>query len=187
MARKAELTKDITGMSDEAVKAKTGRDWAQWFKLLDKAGASKMTHKEIAAHVHDELDCPPWWSQMVTVGYERARGQRKKHETVTGFQMSVSRTVAAPVGDVYAAWTDDQSRAQFLGRKKIEIRSGQSNKTLRFGWNGKSSVEVRFVPKGAAKTQVSVDQTRLASEDDVPQMKAYWAKGLDKLKAIVEA
>ena len=31
-------------MSDEAVKAKTGKTWKQWFAILDKAGAKQMTH-----------------------------------------------------------------------------------------------------------------------------------------------
>ena len=28
-------------MTDEAVKAKTGKTWAEWFVLLDKAGARR--------------------------------------------------------------------------------------------------------------------------------------------------
>ncbi len=32
-------------MSDAAVKAKTGKDWQQWFAILDRAGAMKMSHK----------------------------------------------------------------------------------------------------------------------------------------------
>ena len=38
-------------MSDAAVQAKTGKTWPEWFAVLDKAGAAKMTHKEIAAHL----------------------------------------------------------------------------------------------------------------------------------------
>jgi hypothetical protein len=34
-------------MSDEAVKSKTGKTWKEWFAILDKAGASKMSHQEI--------------------------------------------------------------------------------------------------------------------------------------------
>ena len=37
--------------TDEAVKAKTGRVWAEWFEILDKAGAKKWPHKEIAAYL----------------------------------------------------------------------------------------------------------------------------------------
>src|SRR5262245_42305997 len=64
------------GVSDEAVRAKTGKTWPQWFKLLDARGARRMKHAEIAEMLHDELGVPPWWSQMVTVGYERVRGKR---------------------------------------------------------------------------------------------------------------
>ena len=34
-------------MSDEAVKAKTGKTWKEWFAILDQAGAIKLTHQEI--------------------------------------------------------------------------------------------------------------------------------------------
>ena len=34
-------------MSDEAVKAKTGKKWDQWFPILDKAGAKEMSHQDI--------------------------------------------------------------------------------------------------------------------------------------------
>jgi hypothetical protein len=32
-------------MSDEAVKAKTGKTWKEWFAILDKAGASELSHQ----------------------------------------------------------------------------------------------------------------------------------------------
>src|SRR5688572_27657477 len=72
-------------VSDDRVKGATGRDWAEWRRVLDAAGARKMSHAEIARMVHDRFaggdpstssgSVPPhnagWWSQMVTVGYER--------------------------------------------------------------------------------------------------------------------
>ena len=72
-------TDDVyAGISSEAVHAKTGKTWPEWFAVLDKAGASGWPHKDIATHLHDKCGCPDWWSQMVTVGYEQARG-RKRH------------------------------------------------------------------------------------------------------------
>jgi hypothetical protein len=35
-------------VSDEAVKKATGKAWRQWFSLLDRVGASAMSHREIA-------------------------------------------------------------------------------------------------------------------------------------------
>ena len=43
----SKATKKGPRMSDEAVKAKTGKVWKEWFTILDKAGAKKMTHQEI--------------------------------------------------------------------------------------------------------------------------------------------
>ena len=40
--------KRVHGVSDDAVKAKTGKKWDEWFKVLDKAGARMMDHTEIA-------------------------------------------------------------------------------------------------------------------------------------------
>ena len=45
-----------TGMSrarigEDAVQARTGRNWQQWFSILDKAGAMKMSHKEMAKYL----------------------------------------------------------------------------------------------------------------------------------------
>src|SRR2546426_8019727 len=94
-------------MSDAAVKAKTGKTWPEWFKILDKAGAKKMGHQEIVAVLSQQHGVGPWWQQMVTVTYEQARGLRAKHETPAGYQISVSRTVAASITKVYKAWQDE--------------------------------------------------------------------------------
>ena len=85
-------------VSDAAVLKATGKDWKQWFALLDKAGANKMSHTEIATWLYDEASCPGWWSQMVAVSYERECGMRVENQGCDGsFQVNVSRTVAAPM------------------------------------------------------------------------------------------
>ena len=67
-------------MSDEAVKAKTGKNWKEWFAILDRSGANKMGHQEIVKCLNTKHDIGPWWQQMVTVTYEQARGLREKHQ-----------------------------------------------------------------------------------------------------------
>ena len=100
-------------MSDEAVESKTGKTWSRWFKHLDAAGGKKMTHQEIAAHLRDKHDVRPWWTQMVAVTYEQARGLREVHEKPSGYEISVSRTVDAPLSKAFKAWTDDKTRKKF--------------------------------------------------------------------------
>jgi hypothetical protein len=42
-------------VSDEAVKKATGKAWRRWFSLLDRVGASAMSHREkTAVHFHHE-------------------------------------------------------------------------------------------------------------------------------------
>ena len=33
-------------IADERVREKTGKGWAEWFTLLDRAGAATMSHKQ---------------------------------------------------------------------------------------------------------------------------------------------
>src|SRR5262245_32248620 len=161
------------GIGADAVQAKTGRTWAEWIAALDKAGAAEWPHKQIAEFVHDEFDCPPWWSQMVTVGYEQAKGLRVKHQTASGFSASASKTIAVPVAKLYKAWADPKIRDRWLvGAKKMVIRKATPNKSIRIGWtDGKTLVAVGFFPKGAGKSQVAVEHSKLAGVKEVEFMK----------------
>lgn len=173
------------GISSDAVEAKTGRTWAEWIAALDKAGAAKWPHKEIAAYVHEEFDIPGWWSQMVTVGYEQAKGLRVAHQTARGFEGSASKTVAAPVAKLYQAWIDPKIRDKWLiGAKKMVIRKATPNKSIRITWtDGKTSVQVGFYPKGAGKSQVAVQHSKLGSVKEVEAMKKCWKSALERLDA----
>jgi uncharacterized protein YndB with AHSA1/START domain len=172
-------------MSDAAVQAKTGRTWPEWFKLLDAEGARQMSHKEIVAVLRDRHGVGPWWQQMVTVTYEQARGLRAKHEVAGGFQVSASRTVAAPVAAVFAAWKDARGRKRWLPGS-FTIRSETPDKSLRFAWPDGGRVEVSFYPKGEAKTQVTVQHSRLPDAAAADERKAFWGQVLEALKARLE-
>jgi hypothetical protein len=175
------------GIRSEAVRAKTGKGWAEWFAILDKAGAAKWPHKEIASFLHEQK-CGDWWSQMVTVGYEQSRGLRVKHQTADGFTAGASKTVAAPVATVFRAWTDARSRAKWLpDAAGVTIRSATENKSLRLLWtDGTSNIVVQFYPKGADKSQVTIERRKLKSANEVSQVKAYWTAALDRLKSLLE-
>src|ERR1700730_12055444 len=138
-------------MSDEAVESKTGKTWSRWFKHLDAAGAKKMSRQEIVAHLAEKQGVRPWWTQMVAVTYEQARGLRDKHQKPGGYEISVSRTIAAPVGKAFKAWSDEKTRKQWLP-SNLTIRTATTNKSLRVTWeDGKTSLAVAFLPKGGGK------------------------------------
>lgn len=63
-------------ISDEAVRAKTGKDWEEWFRVLDAWGASESGHTASAKYLRDEHGVSAWWAQAVTIRYEYERGLR---------------------------------------------------------------------------------------------------------------
>lgn len=178
----------LAGISDEAVAAATGKHWKQWLSLLDKAGAKNMTHREIVTVVHNRYGVGPWWRQMVAVGYEQARGLRQRHEKPGGFEISRSKTVAVALTKLYTAWHDAKLRNRWLGDGPLVVRKATHNKSMRITWcDKKTSVEVNFYAKGGAKSQVTVQHSKLPDAKRGDQMKKYWGKTLDRLKAALEA
>jgi hypothetical protein len=180
--------RDTKRSSDEAVKAKTGKVWADWFRILDKAGAKKWAHKEIALYLYEKQKLSGWWAQMVSVGYERERGIRQKFQKCDGqFSASGSRTLAVPLAKAYAAWTDERLREGWLPGAKMEITTATPGKYVRAKWNGDTRLSVGFYAKGAGKTQVAVDHSKLANSKECARMKSYWFAALNRLQGILEA
>jgi len=179
----------FAGVSDEAVKARTGKGWKEWFAILDKVGARKMTHKDIAEHIYDNHKISGWWSQMVTVGYEQARGMREKHERATGhYEISISRTLEVPVSKVFKAWEDGKARAQWLEEKRFVIRNSTVNKYMHITWaDKKTGLDLNFYSKSPAKSQVVVQHSKLPDTKAAAKMKNYWSKNLDQLKEFLKA
>lgn len=175
--------------SDQAVKAATGKVWADWFKTLDKAGAKKLTHQEIWAILKEKHKVGTWWAQMVAVEYERAIGLRDMHQKCSGeYSASSSRTLTAPIAKIYAAWADDGARDKWLKGGKLEISTKTENKSVRGAWDGnKSRLSVNFYAKGADRTQVVIDHMKLADSKECEKMKAYWVEALDQLQGALGA
>jgi hypothetical protein len=171
------------GMSDAAVEAKTGKNWPQWFALMDADGCASMPHKAIATHLHERHGVPDWWCQMVAVTYERARGLREKHQTPAGFQASASKTVDVPVACLFKAWADPRRRAKWLPGMKLVVRKSTPDKSMRITWpDPPSDVDVYFWVKGEAKSQVSLSHRKLVDVNAVAAMKVFWAGALRRMK-----
>jgi uncharacterized protein YndB with AHSA1/START domain len=170
-------------MSDEAVKAKTGKTWKQWFAVIDKAGGKKLSHQDIVKYLKTEHAVGPWWQQMVTVTYEQARGLRDVHQKPGGYQISVSRTVNVPISMLYHAFANDKARNAWLAEDGLAVRKATANKPMRVTWNDvKTSLEINFYPKGDDKSQVVVQHSKLPNAKAAATMKTFWGKALDRLR-----
>lgn len=171
------------GISSEAVEKATGRSWDAWLKVLDRDGAKAMSHKQIAELLHTKHEVAPWWSQMVTVGYEQARGLREANQKADGYTVSASRVLGVPLSQLYDAWKSARKRGQWLSESGMVIRKATADKSMRITWiDGKSSVDVYFYAKTPQRSQVSVQHSRLAAKADVDRLRKFWSARLDALK-----
>jgi len=174
----------LAGMSNDAVKAKTGRTWAQWVKMLNQVDAATWPHRKIADHVVDETGLDGWWAQTVTVGYERIRGLRDIGQRRGGsYEASKSKTLAVPIGKLYKAFSDKRQRARWLPKVDLTVRTATREKSMRITWSDGTSVEVYFTKKGTAKSQVAVQHRKLPSKAAANESKVFWT---DRLGALAE-
>jgi hypothetical protein len=178
----------LAGRSDAIIKERTGCTWERWVKALDHAQAYTWTHREIAKHVHVKYKVPGWWSQSVTVGYERIKGLRAVGQRRDGsFEATKSRTFSVPLVRLYRAFHDARARAQWLPGVELTVRTATRGKSMRITWPDRTSVAVGFASRGAGKSQVAVQHEKLADRAAAARMKQYWAERLDALKQILVA
>jgi uncharacterized protein YndB with AHSA1/START domain len=174
-------------IGDEAVKTKTGKVWEEWFVILDQAGAARMNHRQIVAHLVFNHGLGPWWQQMVAVAYEQERGLRDKHQRPDGYQVGGSRVIQVPVAKLFKAFSDANVRQRWLRVESIVIRKTTLNKSIRMTCSdGKTLVSANFYAKGTGKSQVALEHSKLSSSTEAARMKAHWAKALDTLKDFLE-
>lgn len=174
--------------SDEKLTQATGRDWEGWIAILDGWGARDHAHGEIAQYLHDEHGVPPWWTQAVTNGYERATGMRKKHQQSSGFTVYASKTVGVPLKTLYDAVVVEKQRARWLTDGAMSLRTSQRAKAARFDWDGgPTRVLVTFEAKGPMKATAHVAHERLPDAGTADVMKALWRQRVAALKTFLEA
>lgn len=181
------VVKKIAGISSEAVAKATGKTWKEWILILDKNDCKKMNHKEIVSIVHNKYGIGSWWQQMVTVGYEQARGLREKHQTATGYEISVSKTIDTQLVKLYKAWEEIKIRKRWLDEHKFVIRKSTTNKSIRAIWiDGKTLINVNFYSKGENKSTVVVQHLKISSLKEASKMKKYWDEKLKFLSLIFD-
>lgn len=173
-----------TAIGDAAVERATGRPPSEWFTILDAKGGTSMTHAALASILAGSCGLSPWWSQMVTVQYERARGLRAVHEMKDGFQISRSRTFECSAAKVFAACLDAERRATWC-REALEVTSSRKAKaisTLLYARGGERRVRFEFVAKGPRRSALTVMESKLPSATLAERRKRHWETALTRLE-----
>jgi hypothetical protein len=166
-------------MTDAAIKAKTGKDWKQWFAALDRCGAAKLGHAAIAEIARDKLGAGRWYGQMVAVSYERARGIRVAGQKCDGqFSVSATKVLPVPLPRLFKLATAKQ--AEWFPKGAWEETSRTTDKYWRGKWKKDARVNIGFYAKGEGKASIAVDCEKLP-DAAVEKERAAWKKALQKL------
>ena len=186
----AGAAKERSVITDKVVLPKTGKTIAEWFDILDQKGAKKLDAHGIYALINNIEGLKPlgeWNCGLLSTTYQWDRGLRQRGEKADGFEISVSKTIAVPIGELYTAWADDVLRAEWLMEKDISITKATENKSIRILWSDKKTrLSVDFYAKGDAKSQVVVQHLKLPDSKKATEMKEYWCRVLDNLKSTLE-
>jgi hypothetical protein len=172
-------------ISDEKVKAATGRGWMGWFVILTAANASAMAHKEIVALLTAK-GAPRWWRQMIAVEYERSRGGRKKNERPGGtFSVNVTKVIPVSLSKLFAAATSEKTRKDWFLPGAFEETSKTENKYWRGKWKDSRKLEFGFYAKGEGKSQITLEIRQLPAEADVEKTRVVWKTAMEKLSGML--
>jgi hypothetical protein len=170
------------GISDEAVVERTGKGWRHWFAVLDRAGGKVLGHTKSADLLNERHGVSGWWSQMITVAWEQARGLRVKHQTPSGFEVSVSRTLAAANADAWKSFVMPARRRAWVNMAGWTVRTQKPPERLRVAVADGTTIEFRLVAKGPRKCQVVVQHLKLKDAKTAAWTKQCWARALERLK-----
>ncbi|MEK7316800.1 MAG: SRPBCC domain-containing protein [Candidatus Eisenbacteria bacterium] len=195
-------------ISDEAVETRTGKSWAQWFRILDRWGAAKKGHKATAAWLHETRELPTWWAQMVTVRHERERGLRDRHEKPSGYEISVTRLLGSAPARAFDAISRPADLSHWFtrgARANLEVGGSYSNRDgdrgrfltvarprrLRMTWENVNHapgtvVDFTIAAIAGGRSRVAVTHSRLATRRDAEKMKEAWSWALDSLRSYLD-
>jgi hypothetical protein len=178
---------DTLLVADEAMVRATGRTHAEWFAILDGWGATDHTHTEIARWLGETHGTPGWWTQNITVSYERARGKRKPGQMADGFTVAVTRTLDLEPGTALQAFTDRVIREAWLPGGPMRQRPTRAANTARFDWADPPSRIVVFVaPKNGTRSTLTVSHEQLPDAATAERFKAAWRAWLGTLRSVLE-
>lgn len=188
----------------------TGQGWEDWFSVLARWGAVRQGHRESVRFLRDQHGLTKWWSEEIVRRYLAReagprRGAKKKAAT---YQVSLQKTIAAPIDDAWHAWTRPHRLALWLttrarNRLKVggtyEMAGGNRGRylelteptRLRFTWDNPvhcpgTEVEVVLKASGDERSVVKVTHRELATNEDRVRMNEVWTVALASLKKYLE-
>ncbi len=173
---------DEPEVSDATLHESTGRGWNEWCDLIDDLDGHDGDHTKVAGMLCTDHGLDNWWSQTVTVGWERITGRRAKYQALDGtFATSKTRTMTIDPDELRSMLLDADDRLDLFPGLVTVLRSRPTAKVPRLAIEGAGEIQITAVPKANAKTVVTVTHSKLGSASELQPWKQYWTEWLAAL------
>lgn len=194
-------------VTEESCQTCTGKTMSEWIAELEAQGAISGKRREAISYLYDGTGRGKdlWWPTTIWVEKERREGVVQKDGRAEGYNICSTKTIAAPVEAVYAAWIGEGpsawwgdepkgeadasiSDAQGNVAKAIRVRE---NKDLRYQWQtgGEGDVtpiDVVFADKGKGKTGITLTHQRIQTREEADGLRRAWGEAFERLKQSLE-
>jgi uncharacterized protein YndB with AHSA1/START domain len=202
------MAEERGGISDDAVRAATGRTPGEWETLLDERGAADFSHKQIVALLEELGVESGWWMQMLAVDYERRKGKRAVGQTAAaGFNVGAQRTLPIPADEAWELLLSPDGVHTWLGGagprwekgETYALKDGSGGEVRVFkpgshlrmtwqpqGWPRASLIQVRVMPKGEDRSIISFHQEHLPGAAEREERRRFFDAALDALQQQVK-
>ena len=177
-------------MDDASVIKATGKAWTEWFAILDEHEARSLPHKEIARLLREDHGVASWWSQSVTVEYEKRIGRREPGQRQSGeYTATVSRRFPGTMDEALDRWlvllpAGSDARAfdglPFAEEPSISRTEKWRYWRVRLADGSKVTVYISAKPGGEGSL-LAVESGKLADQAAVSRWKAHWKAYLARL------
>jgi uncharacterized protein YndB with AHSA1/START domain len=197
-------------VSAESVRKHTGRDWAEWIKVLVKAGADDWTHAEIVAFLKKKHRLSPWWQQGVALGFEIATGRRKVGQDLKGkYMVTATKSLPRPAREVWNLLSSAEGQriwlkplSEFVLRAHAqfetldgffgEVRTVQAGRRLRLFWQDPqwekhTVVELLIVARPKKKSILVFNHTGIADLKTQALCRTRWKEAAAMILKALES
>lgn len=203
---KVELKSDFP-ITDDSCKQATGKTIGEWMAQLEQRPELEGKRRETINFLYDAMGRgkDTWWATTIWVERERSKGVVLKDGRPDGYNICATKTITAPLHQVFeaftgpmlASWFGDDAKATADGSltdqagnqaTAIRVREG---KDIRYKWrtaggSDETDVDVMFAEK-AGKTGITLNHGRIQTRDEADGLRRAWGECFNRLKANLEA
>ena len=178
----------LAGMSDATSRRRPGARGSAGSRLLDYHGAAD----DVASRDRDararEIQGRDWWTQTVTVGYERIKGLRARGSAGRTYGSQQVAHIQRPdqSSSMRPGSADASARKRWLNANALKVRTATAPKTIRLDWTDGSIIAVGFTSKGKSKSAVALESLEAAGREAVKAIKEYWSERFDALADVLK-